>query len=153
MIGERHAARHSGRNDMSMFGDILGGLTGDQAQGKGGLMKIAAEVLQRAGGVQGLLAMLDKAGLGDQVRSWIGSGANQPVSGEQVGAALHEGGLGPLLQEAARHMGVGQGELHGQLAQMLPQVVDHLTPDGQAPQGNEGFDLSALSGLAGKLLG
>lgn len=69
------------------------------------------------------------------------------------GAALNEGGLGPLLQEAAQHLGVGQGELHGQLAQVLPQVVDHLTPDGQAPQGNEGFDLSALSGLAGKLLG
>lgn len=137
---------------MSMFGDMLGGLTGEQGQG-GGMLKIAAEVLQRAGGVQGLLAMLDKAGLGDQVRSWIGAGSNQPVSGEQVGAALNEGGLGPLLQEAAQHLGVGQGELHGQLAQVLPQVVDHLTPDGQAPQGNEGFDLSALSGLAGKLFG
>lgn len=68
---------------MSMFGDILGGLTGEQGQG-GGMLKIAAEVLQRAGGVQGLLAMLDKAGLGDQVRSWIGTGSNQPVSGEQV---------------------------------------------------------------------
>lgn len=137
---------------MSVFGDVLGGLAGGQGEG-GGLLKIASEVLQRAGGVQGLLAMLDKAGLGDQVRSWIGTGSNQSVSGEQVGAALNGGGLGPLLQEAAQHLGIGEGDLHGKLAQVLPQVVDHMTPDGQAPEGNEGFDLSALSGLAGKLLG
>jgi uncharacterized protein YidB (DUF937 family) len=49
---------------------------------------------------------------------------------------------------------VDQNQLLGQLAQVLPHAVDHLTPDGQAPAsgGGGGFDLSALGGLAEKLL-
>jgi uncharacterized protein YidB (DUF937 family) len=51
-------------------------------------------------------------------------------------------------------MGIGEGELHDKLAGMLPQAVDHATPDGAPPADDgAGFDLSSLQGLAGKLFG
>lgn len=137
---------------MSMFGDLIGSLTGG-GDGKGGsMLGLVGQLIERAGGIQGLLAMLQKSGLGDQVASWIGTGANQPVSGAQLGQALHQGGLGPLLQQAAQQFGLSEDALHGQLAELLPHAVDHMTPDGAVPQGG-GVDLSALQGLAGRLFG
>lgn len=138
---------------MSLLGDLLGG---GQANAAGGssLVSLAGQLIQQAGGVQGLAGMLQQHGLGDAVQSWIGSGANQPVSGEQLGQALQNGGLGSVVQEAAGKLGVDPGQLMGQLSQVLPHAVDHLTPGGQVPQGQGGgFDLGSLAGLAGKLFG
>jgi uncharacterized protein YidB (DUF937 family) len=137
---------------MSILNDLLGG---GQANAAGGssLISLAGQLIQQAGGVQGLAGMLQQHGLGEAVQSWIGTGANQPVSGEQLGQALQNGGLGSVVQEAAGRLGVDPGQLLGQLSQVLPHAVDHLTPDGQVPQGQGGFDLGALAGLAGKLFG
>lgn len=138
---------------MSLLNDLLGG---DQANAAGGgsLVSVAGQLIQQAGGVQGLASMLQQHGLGDAVQSWVGTGANQQVSGEQLGQALQNGGLGSVVQEAAGKLGVDPGQLLGQLSQVLPHAVDHLTPDGQVPQGQGGgFDIGSLAGLAGKLFG
>ncbi len=137
---------------MSFLNDLLGGGQGNAAAG-GSLVSVAGDLIQRAGGVQGLASMLQQHGLGEAVQSWIGNGANQPVSGEQLGQALQNGGLGSVVQEAANKFGVDPNQLLGQLSQVLPHAVDHLTPDGQAPAQGGGFDLGALAGLAGKLFG
>lgn len=135
---------------MSILDSVLGGLGGQG--GEGGMMAIAGQLLQRAGGVQGLQQMLANSGLGDQAASWVGNGANQAVSGDQLGQALEQGGMGDLLGQAAGEMGVDSGTMASQLSDILPQVVSQLTPDGQAPADDgEGMDLSALAGLAGKL--
>jgi uncharacterized protein YidB (DUF937 family) len=63
---------------------------------------------------------------------------------------LQNGGLGSLVQEAAGKLGVDQNQLLGQLSQVLPHAVDHLTPEGQVPAAG-GFDLGSLASLAGKL--
>ncbi|WP_109125011.1 YidB family protein [Dyella sp. C11] len=136
---------------MSFLNDLLGG--GNPAGGSS-LVNIAGQLIEKAGGVQGLVAMLQQHGLGDAAQSWVGTGANQQVSSEQLGQALHNGGLGSILQEAAGKMGVDQSQLLGQLSQVLPHAVDHLTPEGQVPaQGQGGFDLGSLTSLAGKLFG
>ncbi|MEW9623040.1 YidB family protein [Rhodanobacter geophilus] len=137
---------------MSLLGSLLGG--GGQAGGSD-LVSLAGQLIQQAGGVQGLAGMLHQGGLGEAVQSWVGNGANQAVSGDQLNQALQSGGLGMVLQEAAGKLGMDQGQLSGALAQVLPHVVDHLTPDGQVPgQGQAGgFDLGSLAGLAGKLFG
>ncbi|ULU24427.1 YidB family protein [Dyella terrae] len=138
---------------MSFLNDLLGAAQGNQAGGSN-LVAIAGQLIDKAGGVQGLVSTLQQHGLGDAVQSWVGSGANQQVSSEQLGQALQNGGLGSVLQEAASKMGVDQGQLLGQLSQVLPHAVDHLTPDGQVPaQGQGGFDLGSLASLAGKLFG
>lgn len=138
---------------MSFLNDLLGGAQASSAGGSS-LVAIAGQLIDKAGGVQGLVSMLQQHGLGEAVQSWVGTGANQPVSGEQLGQALQNGGLGSVLQEAAGKLGVDPGQLVGQLSQVLPHAVDHLTPDGQVPaQGQGGFDLGSLASLAGKLLG
>lgn len=134
------------------LGGLLGGQGGQEGQGGGSLISIAGQLLEKAGGVQGLVNLLQQHGLGEQVQSWIGTGSNQPVSGEQLGQALQNGGLGSFVQEAAGKLGVDPGQLLGQLSHVLPQAVDHVTPNGEVPQGS-GFDLGSLASLAGQLLG
>jgi uncharacterized protein YidB (DUF937 family) len=62
--------------------------------------------------------------------------------------------MGSVVQEAAGKLGVDPSQLLGQLSQVLPHAVDHLTPNGEAPAaGQGGLDLGSLASLAGKLFG
>lgn len=123
-------------------GSLLGNQEGGSAQG----MALAESLLQQSGGLSGLVQQLSSSGLGDVVQSWVGTGANLPVSPEQISQAL-----GPdILSSLASKVGLSGDSLNGALAQMLPSVVDKLTPGGQLPTDN-GFDLSSLaSQLFGK---
>lgn len=94
------------------------------------------------GGLAGLVQQLQAGGLGEQVQSWISTGGNLPVSGDQLAAAL--GGAGGLLGQLAQQAGVSPGEAGDQLSQLLPQIVDRLTPQGQLPAG--GADFAELLG-------
>jgi uncharacterized protein YidB (DUF937 family) len=77
----------------------------------------------------GLLDKLQKGGLSNAADSWIGSGQNQPVSPGQLGSAL-----GPTLIKAlAQRSGLSEEEIAKQLSQILPGVVDKLTPQGRLP--------------------
>jgi uncharacterized protein YidB (DUF937 family) len=88
-------------------------------QGAGGLL----------GGLGGLLDRLQKGGLRDTASSWVGSGQNQPVSNSQLGSAL-----GPnIIKTLAQQTGLSEDELTKQLSQILPGVVDKLTPNGRLP--------------------
>jgi uncharacterized protein YidB (DUF937 family) len=84
--------------------------------------------------------MLENGGLGDAVRSWVGTGSNQPVSADQVAQALGPGGH---LQQLADTAGVSQDEAAQQLSSLLPEVVNHLSPNGDLPQGQ--LDLASLA--------
>jgi uncharacterized protein YidB (DUF937 family) len=85
----------------------------------------------QSGGLQGLLGNLSQAGLGDAVKSWVGTGANIPVSGDQIHAALGADQIAAIAQK----FGLNPQDVAGQLAQILPQAVDKVTPDGQVPDG------------------
>ena len=88
-------------------------------QGAGGLL----------GGLGGLLNKLQQGGLGNATNSWVGSGQNQPVSPGQLGSAL-----GPnIIKTLAQQTGLSEDELTKQLSQVLPGVVDKLTPNGRLP--------------------
>ena len=139
---------------MSLLNDLLGGGQGNEAGG-GSLISMAGELINKAGGVQGLVSMLQQHGLGEAAQSWVGTGGNQPVSSNELGQALNNGGLGSVVEGMAAKLGVDPNQLLGQLSQVLPHAVDHLTPDGQVPEGQGvgGFDLGSLAGLAGKLFG
>lgn len=99
------------------------------------------------GGLGGLLQQLQQAGLGEQVQSWVSSGANQPVSGDQLSAAL---GC-DLMAQLAGQAGVSPAEAGSQLSQMLPQIIDMLTPNGQMPAAGAG-GIGDLAGMLGGLL-
>ena len=135
-----------------MLGGLLGG--GQQQGGAGGLAGMLGGLLgggqqaqevhnQAAGGLGGLTDLLSKAGLGDQVQSWIGTGENQPVSAEQIQASLGQtGALGQIAQDA----GVSEQDAAGGLAQLLPGLINKLTPNGSINAGDIGSVLGSLLG-------
>jgi len=81
------------------------------------------------GGLNDLIGRLTTGGAGPHVNSWIGSGANQPIQPGQLGSALGQG----TLNELAQRTGMSQEELLNQLAVVLPQLVNHMTPNGRIP--------------------
>jgi uncharacterized protein YidB (DUF937 family) len=152
----------------SALGAALGGQSGGQAPAAGGLdpqmlMGIVTALMNNAGGLQGILAKLQQGGLAEVAASWVGPGANQPVSPDALGSAL-----GPdLLGQIAQQLGGNTQQAAGTLAQVLPGLIDQLTPKGQLPadnglgalgallgggQGGSGPDLGALGGLLGGLM-
>jgi uncharacterized protein YidB (DUF937 family) len=107
---------------------------------------VAALLAGRGGGVGGLSGLAEqfqRGGMGDIMSSWIGSGPNQSISPDQLGGVLG----GDLVGELMRHTGMGQGDLLGQLSQMLPQMVDRATPEGRIPEGGLGDIGSILAQL------
>lgn len=121
------------------------GMLGSQPQ----LMQIASNLLGddgAHGGLQGLLAKFQQAGLGDAVVSWVGTGTNQAITGEQLSSALGSDALAGLAEQ----FGVNLSELAGQLSGVLPDLVDKFTPNGELPAaglGNGGDLMGLLSGL------
>lgn len=97
------------------------------------------------GGLGGLLQRFQNSGLGPQVASWIGSGGNQPISPDQVKSALGDGPLKTL----AEHAGLDENEAASHLSEVLPQLVDHLTPHGQVPE--TGLSESGIAGALNSL--
>ncbi len=137
----------------SMVGGALGALQGQGGQGGApDLLQLVTGLLANGGpvgGLGGLVQQLQQGGLGDVVQSWIGTGANLPVSAEQLQGALG----GDLLGRLAGQIGMEPGALAGQLSQLLPQVVDKLTPNGALPDAaGGGADLAGLLGGLGGLL-
>lgn len=147
---------------MGLLDSVLGAVVQQQAgpggaPGSGGdLLGAVIAMLGQGGGVGGLAGLVNKfqqGGLGDVVGSWVSTGRNLPVSPEQLGGVLGS----DMVAGLARQTGVNPGDLLGQLSQMLPQVVDKLTPNGQLPQGGlqdalGGADLDQLAGMLGGLL-
>jgi len=85
------------------------------------------------GGLSGLVGKLTSAGAGSQVNSWVGGGANQPIDPSHLGAAL-----GPdVLSQLSARTGLTQQQLVEGLSQVLPQLVNNLTPNGRLPTAAE----------------
>jgi len=109
---------------MGMFDGLLGGIVG------AGMVSVVNGIIEQHGGVQGVVSEFEKNGLGPTVKSWIGTGPNQPISPDDVHKTL-----GPdLMQRLAEKSGLSVQELAQRLAQVLPQAVDKLTPDGAIPK-------------------
>ncbi len=136
----------------------LGALGGGQQQGSNPLLAAVLGMLSSGGsqtgsigaigGIGDLIQGFQKNGLGDVVQSWIGSGANLPVDASQIEQVFGADALSQLSQQT----GMRGADLSGQLAQVLPQIVDRLTPNGQVPQGGLG-DLGSLMGMLQGVLG
>ena len=114
---------------MGLF-DELGSVLGDVLSGKPvDLQAVAGHVFDSAGGVNGIVAQLQQAGLGRQVASWSGTGNNLPVSADQIAAALSS----DQLQGLAQRFGIDLNQLPQVLSQLLPQAIDKASPDGVLP--------------------
>jgi uncharacterized protein YidB (DUF937 family) len=81
------------------------------------------------GGLSDLIGRLTAGGAAPQVNSWVGPGENQPIQPGQLGGALGQN----VLTELSQRTGMSQQELLDQLALVLPQIINHLTPQGRMP--------------------
>lgn len=99
------------------LGDLIGSMLGGGGAAGG------------AGGLGDLLRRFEQAGFGEQAQSWVGTGQNLPVSPDVIGQIFGSG----ALSQIARQAGLTEQETSAGLSQMLPDVVDRFTPDGQVP--------------------
>jgi uncharacterized protein YidB (DUF937 family) len=132
--------------------DIAEGLMGEGQTG--GANEMITSVVQtlnsQPGGLSGVLDSLQRAGLGEAVSSWIGTGANASVTGETLQSALGSG----VVQDLASKLGVSPTDASSHLAELLPGIIDHLTPNGAAPEGGlSGAGLDFVKGFLSRNLG
>jgi uncharacterized protein YidB (DUF937 family) len=115
-----------------VLGNVLGGGGGEGAAGKLDLVQMGIALLNKFGGIEGLMKQFSENGFGNLIASWVGSGKNLPISGDQILSAL-----GPQhVAEVAQEAGVETRAAANGLADILPGLVDKLTPDGQSVSGD-----------------
>jgi len=114
--------------------DIVGALFGSDVLTGGGASQTAqptdtSDAGGLLGGLGGLLNKLEQGGLGNQTKSWVGTGQNQPVSPGQLGQAL-----GPnIIKTLSQMTGVSEDQLTKQLSQGIPVIINWMTPNGRLP--------------------
>ena len=114
---------------------------------KDDLMSTVMGLLGGQGGLQNLIGQFTSKGLGDVVGSWVSTGKNMPVSGDQLQNVLGK----DTISNLASKLGMDNGALTSQLSNLLPDVVDKLTPDGKVPDDDimsKGMEM--FGGLLGK---
>jgi uncharacterized protein YidB (DUF937 family) len=130
-----------------LLGQILGGAMSQGArdpsrqQGMGGaahgagagalmaLLPVLLQVLQRNGGLGGMLSQFQQQGYGKEADSWVSTGSNMPIDGNILSQVLGSG----QMDQIAEQLGMSRREAADQMASALPDVVDHLTPHGNVP--------------------
>jgi len=156
------------------LGDVLGGILGGARQwqsgspGGGGMNPILMAVLgmlaSRAiggmlgrgaqtaesgeanagsGGLDGIMEQFRRGGMGSAFDSWVGTGRNEEINGEQLQDMLGK----EQIADLARQLGISDAEAGNQVAQVLPDVVDRLTPEGKPPANGFGDIGSMLEQL------
>jgi uncharacterized protein YidB (DUF937 family) len=126
----------------SMMGGMMGGGTSAQGmQGGNPMLQMALRMLQQNGGIEGLLAKFQQAGMGQQAQSWIGTGQNMPVSPDALSQIFGQGQLGQIAQQ----LGMSREQATDGLAQALPHVVDQMTPGGKIPDDHNDLVAQALA--------
>jgi uncharacterized protein YidB (DUF937 family) len=138
----------------SILSQVLGG-SGGSGRSAGGdpLMAVLAQMLggggqgggQQAGGLDQLLQQLQGAGMGRELDSWISKGDNLPVNADQLSQAFGR----ERMQDMARQAGMDSGGFGDLLAQVLPQAIDRMSPEGRLP---EASSLDAAMADIGRML-
>ncbi len=129
---------------MGLLDSILGSVmnSGANAGGLGGtgtnnpLLDMAMQMLNQQGGAGGLGGLIDQfkqGGLGHLADSWVGTGENLPISADQISQVLGSG----KIDEIAGQLGLSPDMVSGRLSTLLPELINHVTPDGRLPQSND----------------
>ncbi|MBG9386670.1 YidB family protein [Caenimonas aquaedulcis] len=145
-----------------VLGSVLGGGRGQQDDrgiqrggfgGKGAiiamLLPLAMQWVQRNGGLGAVLQKFRQKGYSQQASSWVSTGDNEPLDAQAVTDVMGSNELSQL----ARQLGVSEDEVAGGMAQIMPQVVDHLTPSGEVPQDADdvlGAGLASIDQMFGR---
>lgn len=109
---------------MGLLDGLLGGAVGAE------MVTVVNGLIEKHGGVQGIVAQLEQQGLGGTVRSWVGTGTNQPITADQI----HQAFGSDTVNLLAAKVGLTPQDLAAKLSAILPQAIDKLTPGGAVPK-------------------
>jgi len=134
--------------------DSVIGMLGDKTSGSSSsnalVEQIGAMIASSGsgGGLSGLMQSFDRAGLGHVISSWVGTGQNLPISPDQLKQVLGQG----KIAQIAGSLGLQPDQVAGQLSQLLPHLVDRITPNGKLPESDIAHtDIAgALAGILGQ---
>ena len=126
-----------------LLGSLMGGAAPGAQQGQNQLMQVALQLIQQNGGLPGIISKFQSGGMAQQVGSWVSRGENLPVTGNQLQEILGTGSIGQVAQQT----GLSHADASSNLAQMLPQIIDKLTPHGQVPDDHSDMLTQAMSML------
>jgi uncharacterized protein YidB (DUF937 family) len=136
---------------MGLFDEIVSGaLKGVMGQAEQSLLPgLLSQLLANTnlGSIGGLLQQLQQGGLGGQVASWLGNGANHAISPDQLRSALGS----EQLQQMAQAAGLPIDKLLAILAQQLPQTVDKMSPNGTLQEADQSDDAASDNAAGGNL--
>ena len=97
------------------------------------LLPLAMQWVQRNGGVGALLQRFQQKGYSQQAASWVSTGPNEELAPQAVNDVVGMDELSRLSQQ----LGVSHEEVSAGMAQILPEVVNHLTPQGNVPDNSD----------------
>jgi uncharacterized protein YidB (DUF937 family) len=134
---------------MGLLDSVIGALSGVRSSsGRGDMLSAVLRLLADDGegpGIGGLKERFTESGLGETLQSWIGRGANMPIEPDELRRVLGS----ETVESIAEQLGLSAATTSDRLAQMLPFVVDKLTPNGRLPE--DGFgDFGELMGRMGR---
>jgi uncharacterized protein YidB (DUF937 family) len=128
---------------MGLFDSIIGAVEGQAAQHLG-LAPEAGNLINQAGGVNGLVQQAQQQGIGGIVSSWIGGGANQPISADQIINLIGQ----DRLTAIAAKVGLPEPAVATGLTMVLPLLINQLTPNGTVPPHSPDAVNAAASAVA-----
>ena len=131
--------------EQNPLGALLGGLSGGQGQGSN-LLTAALSLLQQNGGLSGVLDSFRQSGMAQHADSWVSTGANIGISGDQLQQVLGSSSIGNI----ASQLGMSHGQASSALAQILPELINQLTPSGQLPSNHADLISQGLAMLTGR---
>ena len=120
---------------------VVSGKTNSEGGGPAAIIGALVGLLEQNGGLQGLANRFSQSGASNVFSSWVGTGENLPISGNQIEQALGSN----QIQSLAAKIGIDPAQANSLLAQYLPKVVDKLTPQGTIdPNANHQANLASL---------
>jgi uncharacterized protein YidB (DUF937 family) len=134
---------------MGLFDEVLGGVEAQAGQ-HAALYEEVAGLVTQSGGVNGLAQQFEQKGLGGLMSGWIGNGTNPPITAEQIIQVVGQ----DKIAEIASKVGLSEPQVADGMAKLLPVMINHLTPNGTAPNPGAGeLEAGALGLLKSKLFG
>jgi uncharacterized protein YidB (DUF937 family) len=145
LIGNVVGSMLRGNQAQDSLGSVLGGLgRGNQQHGGNLLLQLVLSMLQQNGGLEGVLGKFREGGLGQQADSWVSTGQNMNISADQLQQVFGSSAISNL----AAQLGMSEGQASSTMAQLLPDVINRLTPEGQVPANSNEEIAQGLSMLS-----
>jgi uncharacterized protein YidB (DUF937 family) len=137
----------SGNQSQNPLGEVLGGLAGNNPRGGNSLLQIAFALLQQNGGLDGVLNKFRQGGMAEQADSWVSTGQNMGISAEQLQQIFGS----PEIGNIASKLGMSEDQAGTAMSQVLPELINHLTPQGQVPGNSNDMIAEGLDALTKSL--